>query len=127
MRRLQQEFNFNLEDFCVTLSEHEIPAHYWVNLELDACSKVENLEALLERFDAILQEENGHYQVMRRDQVPPPGLRILEQGSFETLRRQMIQKGTGENQLKVPHISENRTLLTHLGIETEIHWPEHQS
>jgi hypothetical protein len=127
LRRLQQEFNFNVEDFCVTLSEHEIPAHYWVNLELDSDSGVENLEALLQRFDAILQQENGHYQVMRRDQVPPPGLRILEQGSFEILRRQMVQKGMGENQLKVPHISENRTLLSHLGIETEIHWPESQS
>ncbi len=124
MRRLQQEFNFNLEDFCVTLSEHEIPAHYWVNLELDTHSRLENPEALLQRFDTILQQENSHYQVMRRDQVPPPGLRILEQGSFETLRRQMIQKGTGENQLKVPHISENRILLTHLGVETEIHWPQ---
>ncbi len=124
MRRLQQEFNLNLEDFCVTLSDQDIPAHYWVNIELDAQSVLENPDALLQRFDAILQEENEHYQVMRRDQVPPPGLRILEPGSFDIFRRQLLKRGTGENQLKVPHISENRTLLTHLKIESEVHWPQ---
>jgi hypothetical protein len=123
LRRLQQEFNLDLEDFCVTLSEHDIPAHYWVNIELDPHSTLDNPKALLQRFDAILQQENGHYQVMRRDQVPPPGLRILEHGSFDTFRQQLLQRGTGENQLKVPHISENRTLLTHLRVETEIPWP----
>jgi hypothetical protein len=124
MQRLQQEFNLSLEDFCVTLSEQEIPAHYWVNLELSDDSRLDRPEALLRRFDEVLQEENGHYQIMRRDQVPSPGLRIFERGSFETLRLRLLKKGAAENQLKVPHVSEDRTLLVDLKIAQEILWPQ---
>jgi GH3 auxin-responsive promoter len=123
MRRLQQEFDFGLEDFCVTLSEHDIPAHYWVNLELEPGSVLAHSEALLRRFDAMLQEENSHYQVMRRDQVPPPGLRVLAQGSFERLRGRLLQKGTAEQQLKVPHVSEDRALLADFSVIQEMKWP----
>jgi hypothetical protein len=123
MQRLQQEFNLSLEDFCVTLSDQEIPAHYWVNLEMSDDAYLAHPEALLRRFDEVLQEENGHYQIMRRDQVPAPGLRIFERGSFETLRHRLLQKGAAENQLKVPHVSEDRTLLVHLKIAQEILWP----
>jgi hypothetical protein len=124
MRHLQQEFDLQLEDFCVTLSEHEIPAHYWVNLELGPTSYLENPDHLLRRFDAVLQQENGHYQIMRRDQVPPPGLRILAPGSFEQLRHHLVQRGNAENQLKIPHISEDRRLLAQLPITQEIRWPD---
>jgi hypothetical protein len=124
MGRLQQEFNLSLDDFCVTLSDQEIPAHYWVNLELSASSSsLDRPDVFLRRFDEVLQEENGHYQIMRRDQVPSPGLRILESGSFEILRHRLLQKGTAENQLKVPHVSEDRALLAGLTIAQEIHWP----
>ncbi|WP_404785482.1 GH3 auxin-responsive promoter family protein [Altericista sp. CCNU0014] len=124
MQRLQQEFRIGLEDFCVTLSEREIPAHYWVNLELSADSSLDRPEALLQRFDEVLQEENGHYQIMRRDQVPSPGLRILERGSFETVRHRLLKQGRGENQLKIPHISEDRALLANLKIAREVSWPQ---
>jgi hypothetical protein len=123
MGRLQQEFNIDLDDFCVTLSEREIPAHYWVNLELSAESRLDRPEILLQRFDEVLQEENGHYQIMRRDQVPAPGLRILERGSFESLRHRLIREGKGENQLKIPHVSEDRKLLADLAVAHEIRWP----
>ncbi|HEY9826581.1 MAG TPA: GH3 auxin-responsive promoter family protein [Stenomitos sp.] len=122
MRRLQNEFEMRLEDFCVTLSEHEVPAHYWVNVELAAVSQLSEPEQFLRRFDAVLQEENGHYQIMRRDQVPPPALRILAPGSFDTLKQKLLKGGNAEHQLKVPHISENRTLLADLPIICEIPW-----
>ncbi|MGB8698855.1 MAG: GH3 auxin-responsive promoter family protein [Thermosynechococcaceae cyanobacterium] len=122
MNRLQEEFNVKLEDFCITLSETDIPAHYWVNLELCPGSELSNSAVLLQRFDTLLQEENGHYQVMRRDQVPPPGLRILAQGSFESLRLRLKQRGIPENQLKIPHISEDRNLLNELKIVQQLIW-----
>jgi len=34
MQALQQEFSLPLEDFCITLSENDVPAHYLVNIEL---------------------------------------------------------------------------------------------
>jgi hypothetical protein len=123
MQRLQQEFSLSLEDFCVTLSSHEIPAHYWVNLELSPECSLDRPEALLKRFDEVLQEENGHYQILRRDQVPAPGLRILDHGSFETLRHRLLKNGMPENQLKVPHVSEDRTLLANLIVVQEVPWP----
>jgi hypothetical protein len=124
MRQLQQEFDLQFEDFCVTLSENEVPAHYWVNLELNSSSQLEQPELLLRRFDAVLQQKNGHYEIMRRDQVPPPGLRILAHGSFERLRQHLLQRGNSENQLKIPHVSEDRELLAALTVQQEVPWPD---
>jgi hypothetical protein len=123
MRRLQQEFSIALDDFCVTLSEHDIPAHYWVNIELKSGMQLERPEAFLQRFDEILQDENSHYQVMRRDQVPPPCLRVLARGSFNQLRQRLLNAGTPENQLKIPHVSEDRQLLSDFPIQQEVAWP----
>lgn len=126
MRRLQHEFDLSLEDFCVTLSDHEIPAHYWVNLELKDGSHLPQSESFLRRFDAVLQEENSHYQVLRRDQVPPPGLRVLACGSFDGLRRRLLRKGSAEQQLKIPHVSEDRALLAEFRVIQELQWPQHR-
>jgi hypothetical protein len=122
MRRLQSEFGIALDDFCVTLSEQDIPAHYWVNIELKDREVLDQPQGFLRRFDEILQEENSHYQVMRQDQVPPPQLRMLEPGSFDQLRQQLLQKGMPEHQLKIPHVSENRQLLKDFTIQQEVSW-----
>ncbi|NCJ07042.1 GH3 auxin-responsive promoter [Synechococcales cyanobacterium C] len=120
MSRLQAQFGVTLDDFCVTLSATEIPAHYLVNLELIPGSEINNPQTFLQAFDQELQQENPHYQVMRRMDVPPPRLRILAPGSFEQLRQRLIQAGASEIQLKVTHVSEDRQYLADLPIVAEI-------
>jgi hypothetical protein len=122
MRRLQEEFGIALDDFCVTLSEQGIPSHYWVNVELKGGERLEQPIQFLHRFDEVLQEENSHYQVMRKDQVPPPHLRVLASGSFDQLRQRLLQEGIPEHQLKVPHVSEDRQLLQNFGVQKEVPW-----
>lgn len=122
MRHLQEEFGIALDDFCVTLSEQDIPAHYWVNIELKGGGLLEHPQGFLHRFDEILQTENSHYQVMRQDQVPPPHLRVLEPGSFNQLRQQLLQEGIPEHQLKVPHVSEDRQLFKKFRVQQEVSW-----
>ena len=60
---------------------------------------------------------------MRKDQVPPPRLRILATGSFEQFRQQQLKKGTPDSQLKILHISEDRQCLQGLTIEREVSLP----
>jgi hypothetical protein len=120
MRQLQQQFHVPLENFCVTLSEREVPAHYWVNIELLPGHSLHNPEAFLAQFDRQLKAIHTSYEVKRRDQVPPPRLRILAPGSFAVIRQQMIQRGIPESQLKFPHISEDRQLLAGLLVEQEV-------
>jgi hypothetical protein len=120
MRQLQQDFDLPLENFCVTLSEREVPAHYWVNIELLPGHSLRDPEAFLAQFDRQLKAIHTSYEVKRRDQVPPPRLRILAPGSFAVIRQQMIQRGIPESQLKFPHISEDRQLLKGLMVEQEV-------
>ncbi len=120
MQALQQEFGLPLEDFCITLSENEFPAHYLVNIELAPSHELSNPQAFLASFDQKLKEINVYYQAKRRDQVPSPRLRILASGSFAIVRQRQLQKGIPDSQLKFPHISEDRGFLAGLTVEQEI-------
>jgi len=124
MQSLQQEFGLPLEDFCITLSENEFPAHYLVNIELAPSHTLDNPQAFLHRFDQRLKEIHVYYEAKRRDQVPPPRLRILAPGSFAIVRQRQLEKGIPDSQLKFPHISEDRQFLAGLSVEQEVRMPE---
>lgn len=124
MQALQQEFNIPLEDFCITLSEHDFPARYLVNIELAPNQALKNLQAFLARFDRRLQEVNTPYEISRRDSVPTPRLRILTNGSFAILRQRQVLRGIPDSQLKFPHISEDRSFLAGLTVEQEVRLPK---
>lgn len=124
MQALVQEFNLLLEDFCITLSENDFPARYLVNIELAPGVALSNPQAFLQSFDKKLQDANTHYEISRRDPIPPPHLRILAPGSFAILRQRQIQKGIPDSQLKFPHISEDRQFLAGLEIEQEVRLAE---
>ncbi|NEQ87171.1 MAG: GH3 auxin-responsive promoter family protein, partial [Moorea sp. SIO2I5] len=120
MQQLQQEFDLPLENFCITLSEHEIPPHYLVNIELSPGHTLSDPQAFLAHFDRTLKEIHASYEIKRRHQIPSPRLRILATGSFATVRQRLIQRGMPESQLKFTHISENRQFLHGLIVEQEI-------
>lgn len=120
MQGLQQEFDIALEDFCITLSEHDFPAHYLVNIELAPGSTIDNSQAFLSSFERRLQAANTFYAVNRRNQIPLPRLRILKPGSFAILRQRQLQKGIPDSQLKFPHLSEDRSFLAGLTVLQEI-------
>lgn len=124
MQALQQEFNLPLEDFCITLSEHDFPARYLVNIELAPNQALYDSQAFLARFDRKLQEVNTPYEISRRDTVPTPRLRILTNGSFAILRQRQVLRGIPDSQLKFPHISEDRSFLAGFTVEQEVRLPE---
>lgn len=124
MQSLQQEFSLPLEDFCITLSDNEFPAHYLVNIELVDGHNLSDRLAFLTSFDRKLKEINVYYQSKRKDQVPPPRLRILAPGSFAKVRQRQVERGIPDSQLKFPHISEDRNFLAGLEVEQEVRLPE---
>lgn len=123
MRRLQQEFGIHLEDFCITLSAHEHPSRYLVNIELANGQLLHNPVAFLARFDDLMGEYNNHYQLLRGSEVPPPQLRILAAGGFAQVRQRQIDRGMLDSQMKIPHISEDRQYLADLPVEQSIDFP----
>ncbi|MCG8366911.1 MAG: GH3 auxin-responsive promoter family protein [Pseudanabaenales cyanobacterium] len=120
VQALQQDMNLLLENFCITLSHDQIPAHYWVNIELAPGYTLNNPVEFLSKFDTALKDVHTSYEVKRRDQVPPPCLRILESGSFAQVRNRLIQRGATESQLKFPLVSEDRSLLAGLKVQQEV-------
>lgn len=124
MQALQQEFGLPLEDFCITLSENELPARYLVNIELAPGRTMENPQLFLRRFDEKLKELHPYYEIKRRNVVPSPNLRILAAGSFSIVRQRQLKRGIPDSQLKFPHISEERQFLAGLGVEQEVKFLE---
>ncbi len=121
MQQLQQEFDLPLENFCITLSEHEVPAHYLLNIELVPGYNLREPQRFLAEFDHKLQQANVSYQEKRRNhRVPSPRLRILAPGSFAKVRQRLLQKGMPASQFKFPHISENRQFLAGLTVQREV-------
>jgi GH3 auxin-responsive promoter len=120
MQLLQQKFNITLEEFCITLAKESPLPPYLVNIELAPNSIVPDPQKFLQSFDDTLKEIHAFYDIKRRDQIPPPRLRILEPGSFEIFRQQMIQRGAAASQLKIPHVSDDRDLLEGLVVSQEI-------
>lgn len=124
MQRLQHEFGVMLENFCVTLAGDRIPPHYLVNIELVPGSSLSNPGQFIVQFDRYLKEIHTSYEVKRRDQVPPPHLRILAPGSFAKIRHHMLESGIPESHIKFPHISEDRTFLAELAVDQEVAMPD---
>ncbi len=123
MQQLQQEFQIALENFCITLADDKTPPPYLVNIELSAGSTLNDPQQFLETFDQRLKTIHASYEFKRRDQVPPPRLRILAEGSFAKLQQRLIQNGTPEHHLKCPHISEDRNFLADLPVQQEVCFP----
>lgn len=123
MQALQQEFGVSLDDFCITLSAQEFPAYYWVNIELAAGQTLRDPQVFLERFDDWLGEFNNQYEMVRRDAVPPPRLRLLATGSFAIVRQRQLQRGTSDSQLKILHLTEDRKFLDGLTVLREFRMP----
>ncbi|MGB0696611.1 MAG: GH3 auxin-responsive promoter family protein [Rhodospirillaceae bacterium] len=108
---LQEEFGLALQDYCITLSEQEIPPHYLVNLELAPGSHLADPQGFLRRFDEALKQINWLYGMLRKDRIPPPKLRILAQGSFFALRQRRVAIAQASADVKLPHVSEDRQFL----------------
>ncbi len=123
MQQLQKEFNLSLENFCITLSEDEVPPHYLVNIELLPGHTLDNPQEFIMQFDRILKEVHISYATKRAAQVPSPRLRILAPGSFATIRQRLLKKGIPASQLKFPHISDDRQFLAGLTVEQEVRMP----
>ena len=120
IQQLQQEFDLALANYCITLSENEIPPHYLLNIELLPDRPLNNPEKFLAEFDQKMQQANVSYEDKRRNNIlPPPRLRILAPGSFATVRQRLLQKGIPDSHLKIPHINEDRKFLAGLDIEQE--------
>jgi hypothetical protein len=124
MQQLQAEFNIELDDFCITLSDEEFPARYLVNIELAEGYSLDQPHAFLERFEYWLGQFNNPYETARQAQVPPPILRILPRHSFNHLRQRQVNRGMFDSQLKIPHITEDRSFLAGIPVQMEVGLPQ---
>lgn len=121
IQQLQKQFDLPLANYCITLSENEIPPHYLLNIELLPNHPLNNPEEFLAEFDKKMQQANVSYEDKRRNNIlPAPRLRILAAGSFATVRQRLLQKGIPDSHLKIPHINEDRKFLAGLDIEQEV-------
>ncbi|WP_017659652.1 GH3 auxin-responsive promoter family protein [Baaleninema simplex] len=123
MQILQDKFAIRFEDFCVTLSDNEFPARYLVNVELAPGYRLDDAESFIDAFDRVLKDVHSYYEIKRDMSVPPPRLQILKPGSFEIVRQRQVERGIPAYQLKFPHISEDRAIVSGLEVDRVVQLP----
>jgi hypothetical protein len=70
---------------------------------------------MLAACDRQLQEANIEYQAKRASQrLASPELAVVAAGEFERWRRQRLDSGAFDSQLKLPHLQPEARLLDHL-------------
>ncbi|MBX2862696.1 MAG: GH3 auxin-responsive promoter family protein [Leptolyngbyaceae cyanobacterium MAG.088] len=111
-----------VEDFCVTLSESLVDPYYVVNVELTQAANRSKLQHFLEGFDHQMRQANASYGLKRKkNDITPPQLNVLATGSFKQLRQRRLKPGTSDDaQVKLSHISSDRTLLNGLTIIQQV-------
>ncbi|MEM9483574.1 MAG: GH3 auxin-responsive promoter family protein [Cyanobacteria bacterium P01_F01_bin.116] len=112
-----------IEDFCVTLSESLVDPYYILNVELAPGTDISDmppsyLQQSLKTFDERMCQVNESYGFKRqKNDITVPQLNVLAAGSFRQLRQQRLKPGvTDEAQVKLSHISCDRTLLKGLNV-----------
>ncbi|NJN23427.1 MAG: GH3 auxin-responsive promoter family protein [Acaryochloridaceae cyanobacterium RL_2_7] len=118
MSRLEKQYDVKIINFCITLTD-EIPPRYVVNVELARGDRLQSPQSFIQRYEQFLTEVHNIYGVKRKDQLKPPILRILHPGTFQRLQEQMVQKGVGEAQIKLPKISNDRQLFAESAVMEE--------
>ncbi|MBE9076227.1 GH3 auxin-responsive promoter family protein [Romeria aff. gracilis LEGE 07310] len=120
MTALQAKFSLPVEDFCITLSQEMLLPYYILNIELAGDLEAAEAAAVLQAFDQQLGVVNSSYRLKRENHdIAAPQLNVLKPGSFYQLRQNQLAAGQGDDtQVKLPHISRDRALLS----ETQIIW-----
>ncbi|MBE9068274.1 GH3 auxin-responsive promoter family protein [Leptolyngbya cf. ectocarpi LEGE 11479] len=113
---------FMIEDFCVTLSESLVDPFYVLNIELAGETMLPHPEQFLAAFDHQMQAANESYALKRKkNDIIAPQLNILAPGSFKQLRQRRLKPGVSDDaQVKLSHISCDRTLLDGLTITRQV-------
>ncbi|NEZ65837.1 GH3 auxin-responsive promoter [Leptolyngbyaceae cyanobacterium CCMR0082] len=114
--------NLPIEDFCVTLSKSLIDPYYVLNMELAEATKLAEPQQFLRTFDRHMQRANESYALKRKkNDITSPQLNLLAAGSFKQLRQQRLKSGVSDDaQVKLSHISSDRTLLDGITIIQQI-------
>lgn len=117
-----KDVNFLIEDFCVTLSESLVEPFYILNIELTGGTMLPYPEQFLKAFDHQMQAANESYALKRKkNDITAPQLNILASGSFKQLRQRCLKPGVFDDaQVKLSHISGDRTLLEGLTITHQV-------
>ena len=72
-----------------------------------ACSRVAS------EFDRALQRTNPIYQSFReKDSIGAPVIHGVASGTFEKIRLEMINAGTGINQVKIPRVVRTNNIIS---------------
>lgn len=111
-----------VQDFCVTLSESLTEPYYILNVELTQEAQPHTLDHFLQAFDQQMQQANESYGLKRqKNDITAPQLNVLAAGSFKQLRQRRLKPGSSDDvQVKLPHISSDRTLLEGITITHKI-------
>jgi len=64
------------------------------------------------QFDEALQNENDIYALFRRKgMLHKPEVKLVKPGTFEKIRKQLIQNGSSASQVKIPRVARHPTVV----------------
>jgi len=97
------------------------PPRYAFFLELGQPMSDEKLRGVATHLDHALCEENVEYETKRESlRLGPPLLRIVAPGTYDAFRQRRVSEGAPEAQVKIPHLTPDRTFGNEFAVVREI-------
>lgn len=106
-------FGFSVEDYTVEQDLHGSVGRYRFFIEINNLDTGRLPEQLRKELEKTLGEANPRYRAgLQAGRIAPLELCPVRPGTFQALRRVMLQKGASQNQVKIPRVVKDGTLLT---------------
>ena len=90
-------------------------------VEFDSSLPPNHAEAILERIESALCDQNAEYAAKRASgRINPPALRVIKTGEFERYRREAVQNGKRDSQFKTVRLTSDAAFARSFAIEREV-------
>jgi GH3 auxin-responsive promoter len=108
--------------FFTVIPEFRPEPHYELLIETTNQLNQRELQELQERFDFYLGERNDEYKTKRQSQrLSSPIAFQLQPGSYEELRKKLVEAGVPDAQIKISHLNPKDDIKSYLREKTKQH------
>lgn len=99
-------------DYTVTLNLDAAIGCYRFYIEASSAEQTPNMEATRLKLEQCLAEANPRYLAgLNSNRISPLELRLVQSGTFEKIRNELIKRGASFNQVKVPRLMKDQELI----------------
>jgi hypothetical protein len=93
-------------NFFTVIPEFQPVPHYQLWIEFDHYPLDEQVKVLAHNIDRAISRNNCEYEAKRDSaRLGPTTIHLLKPGTYRELRKSLVEEGTPDAQIKIPHLN----------------------